>query len=276
MPPTMRSRSTLQRSTLGQLLARAAARQRRLWWSRSGSPSCGSVPPFTDPLILTNESVALVCVVPPCPAHLRCYKPLADSLCPCAACAPDAWGVSLGSLGLQGRAQACSLHLYGARPGGRELPRHFFLFMCCELLPTLLANWRMMMRGEDALGETYVSVEHPATGLVFLVRLGPVRPCQVPHAGTEPWPGKGAGAPHRLVEWSPTHNVRACWCAVGRVCDWTLRPALAPADGTTASSPLVVYCSGLHGYLCRARARGLGDLTRTCWSPASPVCFCSQ
>jgi len=25
---------------------------------------------FTDPLILTNESVALVCAVPPCPAHL--------------------------------------------------------------------------------------------------------------------------------------------------------------------------------------------------------------
>ena len=81
-------------------------------------------------------------------------------------------------LGLQGRAQARCLHLYGARPGGRELPRQFFLFMCRELLPTLLTNWTMMMRGEDEPGKVqHASVEHPATGLVFVLRLGPVRPC---------------------------------------------------------------------------------------------------
>jgi hypothetical protein len=132
----------------------------------------------------------------PLPAARRtAARPLADSPHPCAARAPDARGVLLG---LQLRAQACGLHLFGhhARPGGSEFPQQFFLFMCRELLPALMENCSTLLRIEDEPGSTLASEDHPATGLVLVVRLGPVRPCRGPYASTEPWPNKGAGAPH--------------------------------------------------------------------------------
>ncbi len=74
-----------------------------------------------------------------------------------------------------------------------------------------MENCSTLLRIEDEPGSTLASEDHPATGLVFVVRLGPLRPCRGgPHASTEPWPNKGAVAPHRVLHWSLTHDVRAC------------------------------------------------------------------
>jgi hypothetical protein len=148
--------------------------------------------PFTLPEgILPEESIEMTCAVPPCPTHHALLQ--GRWLIPTSArstCAPDAWGVLLAS---QARAHSCGLILFGVQ----ELPRHFFLFICRELLSPLMANVSTHLEGMgDAADSTLESEVQPATAIVLAVRVGLLRPHRGPHASTRPWPDKGAGAPH--------------------------------------------------------------------------------
>jgi hypothetical protein len=146
---------------------------------------------------LTGESVALVCSVPPCPAHHALLQGwwLTRRILRNLPRAPDAWGRLLA---LQARAQSCCIWLLGikARPGRTGLPRHFFTFICRELLPPLMANFSTILESlGDVAGSGLLTVVHPVTAIVFVVRLGPLGPRRGPHACAEPWPDTGAG-PH--------------------------------------------------------------------------------
>jgi len=123
----------------------------------------------------TGESVALVCAVPPLPGAPRsAARPVADSPHPAQPTrALDAWGRLLA---LQARAQNCCIWLLGikARPGRRGLPRHFFTFICRELLPPLMANFSTILESlGDVAGSGLLNVVHPITAIGFVVRLGP-------------------------------------------------------------------------------------------------------
>ena len=137
---------------------------------------------------LTGESVALVCAVAPDPVHHALLKrPVADLPQPAEPTrAPDAWGMLLV---MQARAQSCCIWLLGikARPGRRGLARHFFTFICRELLPPLMANYSTILEGlEDVAGSGLLTVVHPITAIGFVVRLGPPGPRRGPHACAEP------------------------------------------------------------------------------------------
>ncbi len=148
--------------------------------------------PFSLPEgILPEESVEMICAVPPCPAHHALLQGRWLTPIPARPTrAPDAWGVLLAP---QARAHCNSVVFFGAR----ELPRHFFLFMCRELLPPLMANVSTHLEDMgDAADSSLEDEVQPAAAIVLAVRSGLLRPRRGPHASTRPWPDEVAGAPH--------------------------------------------------------------------------------